>query len=102
MHPIQARDQKDFINRLSRQEEQRTIYWNEVDPFIDLRMEWRASMMRHLFHILPGQRILEVGAGNGKFTRALRQVTRGECEITAVTFSQKYLNDIENKKAQNK
>jgi len=71
---------------LSEQERLRTIFWNEYDPFIDLRMKWRASMVRHLFHILPGQKILEIGCGDGKFTNALNKVTRNECTITAVSF----------------
>jgi len=80
--------------QLSKQEKNKTIYWNKFDPFIDLRVEWRASMMRHLFHILPGQKILEIGTGNGKFTRALNAVTRGECEITTIVFSPEYQNEI--------
>ena len=81
--------------RLAGAEERRTVYWNNFDPFVDMRMGWRASMMRHLFHILPGQRILEIGAGNARFTRALREITRGECEITAVVFNRKYQTDSE-------
>lgn len=85
---------KNLAMRLSVQEDKRTIYWDKKDHFIDLRLSWRASMTRHLFHVLPGQRILEIGAGNGKFTKALIKVTRNECEITAVVFSHKYQNEI--------
>jgi len=35
---------------------------------------------------LPGQTILELGCGEGLFTHALLQVSRGENPITAVTF----------------
>ena len=83
-----------LANCLSEQENGRTVYWNKFDPFVDLRLNWRASMMRHLFHILPGQRILEIGAGNGKFSRALAAATRNECEITSVVFSSKYRDEI--------
>src|ERR1044072_7996452 len=76
-----------LASNLQEQEARRMIFWNECDPFIDERMQWRASMIRHLFHILPGARILEIGAGNGKFTRALTKVLRDECEITSVVFS---------------
>jgi SAM-dependent methyltransferase len=82
---------------LSKQEKQRTVYWNTRDTFVDLRMEWRASMMRHLFHILPGQRILEIGAGNGKFAQALVKVTRNECKITMAVFSREYEKEIREK-----
>lgn len=80
--------------RLSVQERDRTIYWKRFDPFVDLRMQWRAFAMRHIFHILPGQRILEIGAGNGKFTQAINQVTQNECQITAVVFSSDYKSEI--------
>lgn len=89
--------EEDLVILLSKQERRRTIYWNNFDPYVDLRMDWRASMMRHLFHILPGQRILEIGAGNGKFSQALNRITKGECEITAAVFSCEYQNGIKEK-----
>jgi 2-polyprenyl-3-methyl-5-hydroxy-6-metoxy-1,4-benzoquinol methylase len=82
---------------LAEQEDRRTVYWNRFDPFVDLRMKWRASMMRHLFHILPGQKILEIGAGSGEFTRSLITATRDECKITTVVFSLKYRDEIREK-----
>lgn len=89
--------QKDkLVDKLLEFEKQRSIYWESQDPFTDLRLNWRASMMRHLFHILPGQKILEIGSGDGKFTGALVAATRGECKITAVEFSPEY--SVENKK----
>jgi len=50
-------------------------------------MLWRAQSLRHSMHLLPGQTILEIGAGAGYFTRQLYAVTRGENPITAITFS---------------
>ncbi len=47
--------------------------------------------MRHLFHILPGESILEVGAGDGRFSYALAKATKCECKITAAVFSSEYL-----------
>src|SRR5215831_10352050 len=61
-------------------------YWAGRDPINDLRLWWRAQTVRHMFHLLPGETILELGCGSGKLTRALVQVTRGECPITAATF----------------
>jgi dolichol-phosphate mannosyltransferase len=49
-------------------------------------MAWRAQTFRHLMHLMPGHRILELGCGEGIFTRHLVEVTRGECPITALTF----------------
>ncbi len=80
---------------LTKQENKRTVYWNRFDSFVDFRMNWRASMMRHLFHILPGQKILEIGAGSGEFTRSLVTATRGKCKITAVVFSPEYQSKVE-------
>jgi SAM-dependent methyltransferase len=54
-------------------------------------------MMRHLFHILPGQKILEIGAGSGRFTKSLIAATRDECKITTVVFSLKYQDEIKEK-----
>jgi hypothetical protein len=39
-----------------------------------------------LTHLLPGQSILELGAGQGRFVSALLAVSRGENPITAVRF----------------
>jgi 2-polyprenyl-3-methyl-5-hydroxy-6-metoxy-1,4-benzoquinol methylase len=83
--------------RLAKKEEDRTVYWEKYDPFVNYRVRWRASVMRHLFHVLPGQKILEIGAGDGLFTQALVEITNNECEITAGIFSTKYKNEISNK-----
>src|SRR5215467_13614960 len=61
-------------------------YWSHHDPIHELRIWWRAQTARHIFHLLPGESILELGCGSGKLTRALLKVTRGECPITAATF----------------
>lgn len=53
-----------------------------IQKNLDLKMRWQASSMRHLFHLLPGQKILVIGANKERFARALEQVTRGECQIT--------------------
>src|SRR5262249_15217581 len=61
-------------------------YWSRWDPINELRTWWRAQTVRHMFHILPGESILELGCGSGTLTRALVRVTRGESPITAATF----------------
>lgn len=88
---LSTKTQEDTLgDQLKIREKSRTVYWNGFDPFIDVRLGWRASTMRHLFHILPGQRILEIGAGDGRFTQALVASTRKECELTAAVFSDEY------------
>jgi dolichol-phosphate mannosyltransferase len=61
-------------------------YWTRNDRLNEMRIWWRGCTARHLFHILPGETILELACGSGKFTEALLGVTRGECPITAATF----------------
>jgi SAM-dependent methyltransferase len=64
----------------------RERYWTEKDPVAGDRLLWRAQTCRHLAHLLPGQSILELGCGQGRFTSKLWRVSRGENPITAVTF----------------
>jgi 2-polyprenyl-3-methyl-5-hydroxy-6-metoxy-1,4-benzoquinol methylase len=71
---------------LALRERVREEYWRRRDPIIGDRMLWRAQTFRHVTHILPGQSILEIGCGEGAFTRQLAKVTRGECPVTAITF----------------
>jgi dolichol-phosphate mannosyltransferase len=61
-------------------------YWTRKDMIRDMRRWWRALTARHLLHLLPGEAILELGCGSGTLTRALSDVTRGECPITVATF----------------
>ena len=71
---------------LATRERFRDDYQRRRDPISDDRLLWRAQAFRHLCHILPGQTILELGCGEGRFTRQLHAVTRGGNPITAVTF----------------
>lgn len=71
---------------LALRERVRDAYWKRRDPIIEDRMLWRAQTFRHVMHLLPGQSILEIGCGDGAFTRQLAKVTRGECPLTTVTF----------------
>ena len=43
--------------------------------------------MRHCFHLLPGESILELGAGSGLWTEHLTRALRGENPITAAVFN---------------
>jgi dolichol-phosphate mannosyltransferase len=75
-----------LVRTLALREQFREEYWARRDPIIADRLLWRAQSLRHTVHLLPGQTILELGAGAGRFTRALRTVTRGENPITSATF----------------
>lgn len=72
---------------LQKREAFRDAYWLTKDPVYQDRLLWRAQSFRHLVHLLPNQSILELGCGQGLFTEALANVSRGENPITAVSFS---------------
>lgn len=76
----------DLVATLRIREDYRDQYWRTRDPIAGDRLLWRAQTFRHTVHLLPGHTILELGAGEGRFTRALSKVTRGENPITAVRF----------------
>lgn len=75
------------IKTLAIREQYRDQYWLQRDPISADRLQWRAQTFRHIVHLLPNQTILELGSGQGLFTRQLLRVSRGENPITSVTFS---------------
>jgi dolichol-phosphate mannosyltransferase len=75
-----------LVETLAMRERHRDWYLRNRDPIATDRMRWRAHAFRQLVHLLPGQSILELGCGEGAFTRQLLFVSRGENPITAVTF----------------
>ena len=75
-----------FLQTLAHREKARDEYLRRRDPIATDRLRWRAQSFRHMVHLLPGQSILEVGCGEGLFTRQLVQITRARNPITAVTF----------------
>lgn len=76
------------LDLLARRERYRDDYWLHRDPIHADRLLWRAQVCRHLVHLVPGQTILELGAGRGYFTSALRSVTRGRNPIVAARFGE--------------
>lgn len=75
-----------LVATLAVRERYRDEYWRTRDPIVADRLYWRAQTFRHTVHLLPGQTILEIGAGAGMFTERLLKITGGENSITAVTF----------------
>jgi dolichol-phosphate mannosyltransferase len=72
---------------LKEMERSREKYWLNYPGTSPLRLRWRALTVRHWLHVLPGEKILELGAGSGLWTEHLTSVLRGENRITAVTFN---------------
>ena len=59
------------LDALAARERVADRYWSCQDPINELRTWWRAQTVRHMFHLLPGESILELGCGSGHLTRAL-------------------------------
>jgi dolichol-phosphate mannosyltransferase len=64
----------------------REAYWLRHPQTSPVKLRGRAATVRHSFHVVPGQSILEIGAGSGLWTEHLAEVFRGENEITAAVF----------------
>jgi hypothetical protein len=68
-------------------ERSRERYWLNYPGTSPLRLRWRTLTVRRWLHVLPGEGILELGAGSGAWTEHLIDVLQGEDRITAVTFN---------------
>jgi ubiquinone/menaquinone biosynthesis C-methylase UbiE len=68
-------------------ERAREDYWGRYPGTSPIKLRWRALTVRHCFHVLPGETVLEIGAGTGLWTEHLSTVLRHENEITAVVFN---------------
>jgi SAM-dependent methyltransferase len=76
-----------LVSRLALRERYRDDYRRTRDPIGEDRLLWRAQTFRHCVHLRPGQRVLELGCGDGAFTRQLHLVSRGESPLTVVGFA---------------
>jgi dolichol-phosphate mannosyltransferase len=76
-------------------ERTREAYWLRYPQTSPVKLHWRAVAVRHCFHVLPGESILEIGAGGGLWTRHLSEVLRGECSITAAVFNDDLAEQLE-------
>jgi dolichol-phosphate mannosyltransferase len=78
-------------SNLQQMERAREAYWLRYPNTAPFKLHWRALAVRHSFHILPGESILELGAGTGLWTEYLASVLRGQNPITAAVFNDSYL-----------
>ena len=66
----------------------RESYWSRYRATSPMKLRWRARVVRHWFHILPSENILELGAGSGIWTAHLVRTLGGRNEITAAVFNE--------------
>jgi ubiquinone/menaquinone biosynthesis C-methylase UbiE len=59
-------------------ERTREAYWRRYPATSPVKLRWRALTVRHCFHVLPCESILELGAGSGLWTEHLATTLRGE------------------------
>src|SRR5438270_13268689 len=74
-------------SNLRSMEQSRERYWLRYPGTSPVKLRWRALTVRHSLHVLPGERILEFGAGTGLWTEHLTGVFRGQNPITAAGFN---------------
>jgi dolichol-phosphate mannosyltransferase len=84
----------DQLELLKENERARCRYWNKKDYFLALRLKWRAQMARHLFHLLPGESILDLGCGTGQWAQALSAANNHTNPICAATFDAEYCEKL--------
>ncbi len=73
---------------LREMERSREAYWRRYPATSPVKLRWRALTVRHCFHVLPGESILELGAGSGLWTEHIATTLRGESPITAAVFNE--------------
>ena len=86
LREIGARRGRELGASLKDQEQFRAHYWKEKDYFLTQRLEWRARMTRHLFHLFPDESILEIGCSAGQWSRKLSAANGDTNKICAATF----------------
>lgn len=77
-----------LIENLVEMERGRERYWTRHPNTSPTKLRWRAVTVRHWFHVLPTETVLEIGAGSGLWTAHLTDVLRGENPITAAVFDE--------------
>jgi SAM-dependent methyltransferase len=80
-----------LISNLQLMEHGRETYWLRHRGTSPVKLRWRALAVRHSFHVLPGERILELGAGTGLWAEHLSSVLHGQNPITAAVFDESFL-----------
>ena len=79
-----------LTDNLVERERSRMTYWEKTDYFLPLRLNWRAQMARNMFHLLPGESLLELGCGDARWAHKISAVNRHTNPICAATFDSEY------------
>lgn len=82
-------------------ERTREAYWLRYPQTSPVKLRWRAVTVRHCFHIIPGESILELGAGSGIWTEHLAAVFSGENPIVGAVFNENLAEAAETKRLPN-
>jgi dolichol-phosphate mannosyltransferase len=80
---------------LMEMERSRESYWRRYPGTSPFKLRRRALTVRHCLHVLPGEKILELGAGSGLWTEHLTEALRGENPITAAVFNPEMLRSTQ-------
>lgn len=65
--------------------------WRKQARSARTKLRWRALMVKHCFHILPGETVLELGGGSGMWSEQLNSVLRSENPLTVAVFTPELL-----------
>jgi dolichol-phosphate mannosyltransferase len=76
-----------LVQNLREMELTREAYWRRYPVTSPIKLRWRAATVRHWLHVLPGESLLELGAGSCLWTEPLTSILRGENPITAAVFN---------------
>jgi dolichol-phosphate mannosyltransferase len=74
-----------MLQRLETQREQR---WQRYGEAAELKLRWRSAAVQQMFQLVPGETILELGAGSGLLTERLHSTLHGENPLTSIVFSE--------------
>jgi SAM-dependent methyltransferase len=62
-------------------------YWRRHPDSSRIKLQWRAATVRHCFHVLPTESVLQLGAGSGTWTEHLVKALRAQNPVTAAVFN---------------
>jgi len=81
-----------ILQKLELHREQR---WKHRGKAAELKLHWRAVAIQHMLQLVPGETILELGAGSGLLTEQLNNLLHGENSVTCIVFSAKLFAEAE-------